>query len=68
MNDGNLKPCPFCGSDRIQFRVEGYIQPWENKRTRIWYYCECYDCGGKTDTFDSTDIQKSIQVWNRRAE
>ena len=63
-----LKPCPFCGSDRIQFEVHGYFQPWENKGMRLWYHCSCYDCGCDIDTVACNDMEKAIKVWNQRTE
>ena len=63
-----LKSCPFCGSDRIQFIVHGYFQPWDNERMRLWYHCSCYDCGCAMDEGDCTNMEKAIKVWNRRTE
>lgn len=56
-----LKPCPFCGGDNIQFLVEGYFQPWANKGMLLWYRCACYDCGCAVDTGDCTDMDKATK-------
>lgn len=63
-----LKPCPFCGGDKIQFIVNGYFQPWEKKVLRLWYHCSCHECGASMDTGSCTDMKKALLEWNRRAE
>ena len=63
-----LKPCPFCGSDRIQFNVEGYFQPWEREGIKLWYRCSCHDCGCGTDFGSALDMNKATREWNRRAD
>lgn len=55
-NTGNkLRPCPFCGSHRIQIN-------------RIYYtneaYLRCKDCGIEQSLYDSLD--EAIEAWNRR--
>ena len=44
-NESDLKPYPFCGSDKILFIVEGNFKPWGNEGLRLWYRCHCYNCG-----------------------
>lgn len=61
-----LKPCPFCGSDRIQFVVEGHFQPWAGEGMQLWYRCSCHDCGGGTDFGSALDMKKAATEWNRR--
>lgn len=61
-----LLPCPFCGSDNIQFVLYGYFQPWKNDGINLWYHCQCHDCGCEIDTGDCKDMKKAIIVWNQR--
>jgi len=63
-----LRPCPFCGSDKIQFQITGYFQPWESKGVRFWYHCGCNDCGAEMDEGGCTDMQQAIDAWNGRAD
>ena len=62
-----LKPCPFCGSEKIQFLIDGYFQPWEGEGMCLWYSCSCYECGGKIDTGDTQTMKAAAQEWNKRA-
>ena len=62
-----LKTCPFCGSDKIQFNIEGHFQPWSGEGMRLWYHCNCYDCGCSYNTGDTTSMKKAAEAWNRRA-
>ena len=62
----DLKPCPFCGSDQIQFRAEGYFKPWEGKGLEFWYYCECYECNARTDPGCAKTMEQAAEEWNRR--
>lgn len=51
------KPCPFCGSKRVQpHRESSRGQPWAVECTR------CHTCGPFKDT-----KEKAIIEWNRRA-
>lgn len=61
MNEIKLKPCPFCGSEKIY--IEQYDHP-AGKRWRIF----CCNCMAGIDT--GTDQSKGavIETWNRRAD
>ena len=63
-----LKPCPFCGSEKIQFAVEGYFRPWANEGMKLWYHCACYECGSEMDSGSAVDMKRAIEVWNRRVD
>ena len=64
-----LKSCPFCGSDKILFSVNGYFKPWENKGLELWYRCHCYGCGADgMDTGMCKDMRTATKQWNERAE
>lgn len=55
-----LKPCPFCGSDRIALDEE-YNEIIKEPMYRV----ECWNCGGTgCDTYDK---DKAIKAWNQRA-
>ena len=61
-----LKPCPFCGGERIQFQIEGYFQPWTKSGMNLWYSCACHDCGCRMDNGSCTDMHKAARAWNER--
>lgn len=64
-----LKPCPFCGSDKIMFAIEGYFKPWENTGLELWYRCHCYGCGADgMDTGMCKDMKQATKNWNERVE
>lgn len=64
-----LKPCPFCGGDKIVFKIEGHFKPWENRGIQLWYRCHCYECGAEgSDIGMDTDMNKATKTWNRREE
>ncbi len=62
-----LKPCPFCGSDKLRARyTDGYKKLW---------YVECDTCGAeRLQDISSTDKGgvkwdfDCIAAWNKRAE
>lgn len=56
----DLKPCPFCGSERVRF-IEHDEQNYEY-RTEGFIFCE--RCGFSSDTYF---VEDAIQKWNRRA-
>ena len=57
---GELKPCPFCGSERVCF-IEHDEQNYED---RIDGFIFCEGCGFSSDTYFA---EIAIQKWNRRA-
>ena len=62
-----LKPCPFCGSNKIDVIIAGHC----------WWVC-CHDCGGRARTqltnesrkrqkwFEPEDRASAIKQWNSR--
>jgi Lar family restriction alleviation protein len=56
-----LKPCPFCGSDRITIMVR---LPFNDEV--VGYYVFCSGCGARSALNFSEEI--AIEAWNRRAE
>jgi len=57
-----LKPCPFCGSDMVEF-VPDEKQLIKNTTTGfIWCYC----CDFTSDSFYNKKI--ATRKWNRRAD
>lgn len=50
-----LKPCPFCGSDRV----------YGTKARKGLYRVECWCCGANIGSFGG--IEKAIKWWNTRA-
>lgn len=69
----NLKPCPFCGGDKIDLGIR-YTHDRVRKRVA---FMEC-DCGGEGPSADAgteddnIDRQKAFtiasELWNMRAE
>ena len=50
-----LKPCPFCGSDRV----------YGTKARKGVYRVECWCCGASVESVYG--IEKAIKWWNTRA-
>jgi hypothetical protein len=63
-----LKPCPFCGSENIQYLIEGHFQPWEGDGLLLWYHCECNGCGAEMDTGGCRTMIDAAREWNKRAD
>jgi Lar family restriction alleviation protein len=57
MDKIELKPCPFCGSERIS--DAGYI------RDGATVFCR--DCGARTHAFDPNSAEQATKKWNARA-
>jgi Lar family restriction alleviation protein len=53
-----IKPCPFCGSDRIEEENNG-----DGVHSYFWYICR--SCNAETD--GSKDITEARNMWNRRS-
>lgn len=67
----NLKPCPFCGSDKIETAVLCM------GNTQIKFKVGCYDCkiwksigimSGEHFEVMEKAIEKLIDDWNRRVD
>lgn len=61
-----LKPCPFFGSNKIQFLISGHFQPWDGAGMKIWYRCSCYECGAEMDSGAAQTMKEAAKEWNRR--
>ena len=59
-----LKPCPFCGSEKVQYGNTYLV--WNS------WYIRCCSCGCRTDAlYESADYsvkEKLAEAWNERAE
>ena len=61
MTTMNLKPCPFCGDDRVHI-TEHRFHNLSNS-----YGVECFNC--KTQSYQFFDTPKeAVEAWNRRAK
>lgn len=61
MSDSNLKPCPFCGSDKIHcFDYDPY-DGYQGNLTS--YIVRCRTCG--VEVSRRTKVE-AIAAWNRR--
>ena len=56
-----LKPCPFCGENKVSFQVDFWdITPI--------YHFECIDCSMTVYSNQWRNKQEAERAWNRRAE
>ena len=58
----DLLPCPFCGSDDIDFEHNG--------EARCWMYCKTCLCDGPIAEMPKNDTKAKInatEAWNKRA-
>ncbi|WP_306574579.1 Lar family restriction alleviation protein [Anaerotruncus massiliensis (ex Togo et al. 2019)] len=55
-----LLPCPFCGSNRVNFIPDEEQQIESTTTGFIW----CHGCDFSSDSFYSEEI--AIEKWNRR--
>lgn len=54
MNEIELKPCPFCGSDDVSCDILEDV-----------YYVECWDCSAKVESYNG--LEDALAGWNARA-
>lgn len=54
MNEIELKPCPFCGSDDV------ICDMFEDV-----YFVECLDCSAKVESYNG--LEDAVEGWNARA-
>lgn len=54
MNEIELKPCPFCGSDDV------ICDMFEDV-----YFVECWDCCAKVESYNG--LEDAVAGWNARA-
>jgi len=57
-----LKPCPFCGSEKIELCADRIQGPNSGKS----YAVECQTCYCKTAYYGTKDY--AVMYWNKRAE
>jgi Lar family restriction alleviation protein len=69
MKNEKLKPCPFCGSDRIPTIFHRDMKPIENPeadyRLRHYFLC-CSGCTAQGAILPNK--QHAIDAWNTRKE
>jgi len=67
---GELKPCPFCGSDDISVTETMFREPLLPEPLNIiessGFHCTCNECAAETSIEET--IEEAIAVWNRRAK
>ena len=64
-----LKPCPFCGSSRVEIKNNGvfnhaYYGVTENPN--LHFYAFCTRCGTRSDV--CADEETVMEEWNRRSK
>ena len=56
-----LKPCPFCGSDDIEYGImSGTMKGFD--------YIQCQNCGAEIRSINNGKYIEAIEDWNRRVE
>lgn len=56
-----LKPCPFCGSDDIDYGImSGTMKGFD--------YIQCQNCGAEIRSINNGKYIEAIEAWNRRVE
>lgn len=56
-----LKPCPFCGSDDIDYGImSGTMKGFD--------YIQCQNCGAEIRSINNGKYIEAIEAWNRRAD
>jgi Lar family restriction alleviation protein len=63
-NDGSyiLKPCPFCGNDRIEMVPRDFVNGfWARLR---FVKLKCKQCKIETEEYENTGLL--IDFWNKR--
>ena len=56
-----LKPCPFCGSDDIDYGImSGTMKGFD--------YIQCQNCGAEVRSINNGKYIEAIEAWNRRAD
>jgi Lar family restriction alleviation protein len=53
-----LKPCPFCGGDKVDIHVSGM------SGVALYYSVCCNECGSSGGLAEAKD--EAIGLWNRR--
>ena len=53
-----LKPCPFCGCEKINSSKNEY-------NTKDWFSFYCDNCEIETDEFETEE--SAINFWNKRS-
>ena len=60
-----LKPCPFCGSEKIDFKYNPLGHDC------VYLECRCEECtagvGESGSAYDVDLREKAVAAWNRRA-
>lgn len=56
-----LKPCPFCGSDDIDYGImSGTMKGFD--------YIQCQNCGAEIRSINNGKYIEAIEAWNRRVK
>ena len=64
MNKINLRPCPFCNSNRVELKRHSIISPCDSRKH--WWYIICNNCGIKLENITDDSIQNTANSWNTR--
>lgn len=60
MGNKELKPCPFCGSDRV------YVLHLYHQDAVYGNEVRCGDCGARITEAGKNSREHAIRRWNRR--
>lgn len=59
----NLKPCPFCGGEKLYFHSYEPYYGYQGDLTA--YRIVCASCGAK---LERKEAEEAMKAWNRRAD
>lgn len=62
-----IKPCPFCGSNNIEYDFGGVVESYGHDYQSVWI--ECLECNARMDgeTRDGIEINSPIlKKWSQQ--
>lgn len=61
-----LKPCPFCGSNKIRICVGTIDNGVPCDMDKPYYQVGCCACGCVVDNYDNRTKEDVVKAWNKR--
>jgi hypothetical protein len=66
MTEQKLKPCPFCGSNKIRICVGTIDNGVPCDMDKPYYQVRCCSCGCVVDNYDNRTKEDVIKAWTKR--